>query len=234
MTHASETHEESIRILLVDDHTILRDGLRALLAGVPGMAVVGDARDGQEAIAQVAATDPDVVIMDLLMPNMNGLEATERIRTDHPDVKVLILSMYDEDEYVQRVLQAGASGYVLKGMASEDLVRAIREVHAGSSFLHPAIAAKLIEDYVRRTREDPSPASPGTERPAQGEQLTLRERQILALIAEGETNQSIATALGLSRKTVESHRTHIMKKLGAHDVTELVRYAVRTGLISVG
>ena len=235
MTKVSEPTDEAIRILLVDDHTILRDGLRALLAEVPGMVVVGDARDGEEGVAQVAATEPDVVIMDLLMPRMNGLEATERIHASHPHVKVLILSMYDDDEYVQRVIQAGAAGYALKGAAAEDLVRAIREVHSGSSFLHPVIAAKLIEDYVRRTRDGLPPASSSgpADAAAPSEPLTLRERQILKLIAEGQTNQVIADALGLSRKTVESHRTHIMKKLRAHDVTELVRYAVRTGLISV-
>jgi DNA-binding NarL/FixJ family response regulator len=157
-----------------------------------------------------------------VMPGMNGLEATTLIKELHSEVKVLILSMYDDDEYVQQVIQAGASGYLLKGMAADDLVLAIREVHAGSSFLNPAVAAKLIEDYVRRVRGDVDAA---------GDLLTAREREVLKLIAEGNTNQEIADALHLSRKTVESHRANIMRKLDLHDVTELVKYALRTGLI---
>ena len=222
---------EVIRVLLVDDHRILREGLRALLSEQAGVVVVGDASDGEEAVALVAESHPDVVVMDMVMPRMSGLEATALIRRLHPEVRVLILSMYDDDEYVQRVIQAGASGYVLKGVAADDLVRAIREVHHGSSFLQPTIAAKLIEDYVRRVRGDQQPA-PETPR-GDDESLTQREREILALIASGNTNQGIADLLDLSRKTVESHRTNIMKKLEAHDVTELVRYAIRTGLIPI-
>ena len=227
---------ETIHVLLVDDHQILRDGLRALFAAQPDIVVVGDARDGVEALEQVDALTPDVVVMDLVMPRMNGIEATKRIHESHPGVKVLILSMYDDDEYVQRVIQAGAAGYALKGVASDELVRAIREVHRGSSFLQPAIAAKLIEDYVRRVRDDALPATAPLEGEPGGddEPLTQREREVLTLIAEGGTNQVVADALGLSRKTVESHRANIMRKLGAHDVTELVRYAVRTGLINLG
>jgi DNA-binding NarL/FixJ family response regulator len=210
-------------VLLVDDHTILREGVRALLAGEPEIVVVGEAADGQEAVDKVDKLLPDIVLMDMVMPRMNGLEATARIKQRHDEVKVLILSMYDDDEYVQQVIQAGASGYVLKGMAADDLILAIREVYAGSSFLNPAIAAKLIEDYVRRVR--------GDEADGGDEPLTAREREVLKLIAEGNTNQEIADVLCLSRKTVESHRANIMRKLDLHDVTELVKYSLRTGLI---
>lgn len=231
MTDTADLESEVIKVLLVDDHRILREGLRALLSKQAGVVVVGDASDGEEAVALVAESHPDVVVMDMVMPRMGGLEATTLIRRLYPEVRVLILSMYDDDEYVQRVIQAGASGYVLKGVAADDLVRAIREVHRGSSFLQPTIAAKLIEDYVRRVRGDQPPAS---EAPRDDDEpLTVREREVLALIASGNTNQRIADLLDLSRKTVESHRTNIMKKLEAHDVTELVRYAIRTGLIPI-
>jgi DNA-binding NarL/FixJ family response regulator len=214
-----------IRVLLVDDHTILREGVCALLAGEPDMAVVGEARDGLEAVEQVDQLEPDVVVMDMVMPRMNGLEATAQIKKRHPDVRILILSMYDDDEYVQQIFQAGAAGYVLKRVAAADLVRAIREVHGGSSFLYPPIAAKLIEDYVRRVR--------GTEARDADEPLTTREREVLKLIAEGNTNHQIAEQLTVSKKTIESHRANIMRKLDLHDVTELVKYALRKGLIKL-
>jgi DNA-binding NarL/FixJ family response regulator len=215
--------EHLIRVLLVDDHTILREGIRSLLADEPEIVVVGEAADGEEAVARVAELEPDVVLMDMVMPKMNGLEATRLIREASPSTKVLILSMYDDDEYVQQVIQAGAAGYLLKGVAAEDLIRGIREVHAGSSFLNPAVAAKLIEDYVRRVQ--------GDEPPAGREPLTAREREVLKLIAEGNSNPEIAAILRLSRKTVESHRTNIMRKLDVHDVTGLVKHALRSGLI---
>ena len=229
MTDTADLGNEVIKVLLVDDHRILREGLRALLSEQPGLVVVGDASDGEAALEMIAESHPDVVVMDMVMPRMSGLEATALIRKRHPQVRVLILSMYDDDEYVQRVIQAGASGYVLKGVAADDLVLAIREVHRGSSFLQPAIAAKLIEDYVRRVRGDEPPVLDALR---DGELLTVREREVLGLIASGNTNQRIADLLDLSRKTVESHRTNIMRKLDAHDVTELVRYAIRTGLIA--
>jgi len=229
VTDTADLGNEVIKVLLVDDHRILREGLRALLSEQPGLVVVGDASDGEAALEMIAESHPDVVVMDMVMPRMSGLEATSLIRKRHPQVRVLILSMYDDDEYVQRVIQAGASGYVLKGVAADDLVLAIREVHRGSSFLQPAIAAKLIEDYVRRVRGDEPPVLDALR---DGELLTVREREVLGLIASGNTNQRIADLLDLSRKTVESHRTNIMRKLDAHDVTELVRYAIRTGLIA--
>jgi len=225
VTEAADGREPMIRVLVVDDHTILREGVRALLADEPDIVVVGEAGDGQEALEKVEALRPGIVLMDMVMPRMNGLEATSHIKRRHPEVKVLILSMYDDDEYVQQVIQAGASGYLLKGMAADDLVLAIREVHAGSSFLNSAVAAKLIEDYVRRVRGDTGPEG--------AEPLTTREREVLKLIAEGNTNQEVADLLCLSRKTVESHRANIMRKLDLHDVTELVKYSIRKGLISL-
>jgi DNA-binding NarL/FixJ family response regulator len=217
----------AIRVVLVDDHTILREGVRSLLDAESDIVVVGEADDGLEALEVVETLAPDVVIMDMVMPRMNGLEATREIKQRRPEVRVLILSMYDDDEYVQQIIQAGASGYVLKRVAAGELVHAIREVHKGSSFLQPTIAAKLIEDYVRRVRGETAPEGRGAD------PLTDRERQVLKLIAEGHTNQRIAELLHLSKKTVESHRANIMRKLDLHDVTELVKYALRTGLIQL-
>ena len=218
---------EQIKVLLVDDHAILREGVHALLAREPDITVVGEAADGQEAVEQVPRLRPDVVIMDIVMPRMNGLEATRLIKERHADVRVLILSMYDDHEYVVQIIQAGASGYVLKRVVTEDLVRAIHEVYAGDSFLYPPIAATLIGDYLRVTQGERGAAS------ARGEALTVREREVLKLIADGSSNQDIAEQLGLSRKTVDSHRANAMRKLDLHDVTEVVKYAIRTGLITL-
>lgn len=212
-------------MLLVDDHRILREGVRALLAQQSDVIVVGEAQDGLEALTKVEALHPDVVLMDMVMPGLNGLETTAQVKERFPDVVVLIMSMHDNDEYVQQVIQAGASGYLLKGVAADDLVLAIKEVHSGASFVDPSIAAKLVEAYVRRVR-----AGEATEG---GDPLTPREREILKLIAEGNTNHDIAVKLFLSKKTIESHRANIMRKLDLHDVTELVKYALRTGLISL-
>ncbi len=216
---------EPIRVLLVDDHAILRQGVHALLAREPDILVVGEAGDGQEALDQMPELLPDVVIMDIVMPRMNGLEATRLLKERYPHVRTLILSMYDDQEYVVQIIQAGAAGYVLKRVVTEDLVRAIHEVHAGGSFLYPPIAATLIGDYLRVTQGE-QPAD-------QGEPLTAREREVLKLIAEGNTNIAIAERLGLSRKTVDTHRAHAMRKLDLHEVTEVVKYALRTGLITL-
>jgi DNA-binding NarL/FixJ family response regulator len=218
---------EQIKVLLVDDHTILREGVHALLAREPDIVVVGEAGDGQEALEQVPRLRPDVVIMDIVMPRMNGLEATRLIKEQYSNVRVLILSMYDDHEYVVQIIQAGASGYVLKRVVTEDLVRAIHEVHAGESFLYPPIAATLIGDYLRVT------VGEGAGAPGLGEIITAREREVIRLIADGNSNQEIAERLGLSRKTVDSHRANAMRKLDLHDVTEVVKYAIRTGMISL-
>jgi DNA-binding NarL/FixJ family response regulator len=214
-----------IRVLLVDDHAILREGIHALLARETDILVVGEAEDGQEALDQVDELHPDVVIMDIVMPRMSGLEATRLLKERHPEVRTLILSMYDDQEYVVQIIQAGASGYVLKRVVTEDLVRGIREVHAGGSFLYPAIAATLIGDYLRITGNERSDGP--------SESLSAREREVLRLIAEGHSNNQIAERLGLSRKTVDTHRANAMRKLDLHDVTEVVKYALRTGLITL-
>ena len=214
-----------IRVLLVDDHAILRQGVHALLAREPDILVVGEAGDGQEALDQIPALRPDVVIMDIVMPRMSGLEATRLLTERHPEIRTLILSMYDDQEYVVQIIQAGAAGYVLKRVVTEDLVRAIHAVHAGGSFLYPPIAATLIGDYLRVTQ--------GEEPGDQGESLTAREREVLRLIADGNTSNQIAERLGLSTKTVDTHRANAMRKLDLHDVTEVVKYALRTGLITL-
>ncbi len=221
----SRDQSAPIRVLLVDDHAILREGVHALLAREPDIRVVGEAGDGQEALDLVDELEPDVVIMDIVMPRMSGLEATRLLKERHPEVRTLILSMYDDQEYVVQIIQAGARGYVLKRVVTEDLVHAIRAVHGGGSFLYPPIAATLIGDYLRVTgNEQPDDA---------GEPLSAREREVLRLIAEGNNNNKVAELLGLSRKTVDTHRANAMRKLDLHDVTEVVKYALRTGLITL-
>lgn len=189
---SDDARPRPIRVLLVDDHRILREGVAALLAGEAEIEVVGGAEDGVGAIAEVERLRPDVVLMDMIMPNQGGLEATARIKELHPEVVVLIMSMHDNDEYVQQVIKAGASGYVLKGLTGDDLVQAIKAVHEGMSFVDPEIAAKLVEDYVRRVRGD-APVAPE-------DLLTPRELEILTLVAEGNSNHEIAAHLSSARR----------------------------------
>lgn len=217
---------EKIRLLLVDDHAVLRAGLRTLLNAEPDMVVVGEAADGNQALIQVARWRPDVVLMDISMPIMNGLEATRQIRKLYPDAKVLILTMHDSEEYLFQTLQAGGSGYVPKKAADTDLINAIRTVHSGETFIYPTAARKLIQDYMARAERGQEPESFGL--------LTDRERQVLKLMAEGYTNQEIANLLIISVKTVETHRARIMEKLGLRTRAELVRYAIRRGMLEMG
>jgi two-component system, NarL family, response regulator NreC len=214
-----------IRVLLADDHTLFREGIRALFAAEGDIEIVGEAADGEEAVRKTADLRPDVVVMDIMMPGMNGIEATGRIRASHPETRVLVLSMYDDEEYVQRLLAAGATGFMLKRATSDELLRALREVVDGGTALYPSVAAKLVRDYVRRVQQ--AGDSPGAD------ELTARELEVLKLVAEGHTNQAIAERLKLSRKTVDAHRTNLMRKLGIHDVTELVKYALRRGVITL-
>ncbi len=214
-----------IRVVIADDHAMFRAGLRALLAVEDDIKVVGEAANGEEAIARAEELAPDVVVMDILMPVLNGIEATRLIAADCPAARVLVLSMYDDEEHVQQLLAAGAAGFVLKHATSDELVRAIREVVAGGMPLSPSVAAKVLRDYARRVR--------GEQESVASSALTAREREVLTLVARGHTNQAIAERLGLSRKTVEVHRTNLMRKLGLHDVTELVKYALRAGLITL-
>jgi two-component system response regulator NreC len=213
------------KVLLVDDHALFREGVRALLSAESDIEVVGEAADGKQAVELAQKLSPDIIVMDLVMPGMNGMQAAQQLHDKYPDIKVLILSMYDDDEYIRQILKAGASGYVLKRAASDDLLRAIREVEKGGSALHPTVAAKLIKDYVRRTKS--------TEQGDSGSALTARESEVLKLVAEGHTNQQIADILGLGRKTIDTHRTNIMRKLDLHDVTALVKYALKRGLINL-
>lgn len=212
-----------IRVLIADDHGLMREGIRALLRPHDDMEVVGEAEDGDEAIRETRRLDPDVVLMDVAMPGLGGLEATLEIRKDKPDVKILVLTQYDDREYVARFLKAGVSGYVLKKAAASELVSAIRAAHRGGLVLDPEIARDLMTE--------PGKAATDAEDPY--ETLTDREKQVLKLVAEGHSNKEIAETLGISVKTAMSHREHLMEKLDVHSRTELVKFAVRRGVIKV-
>ncbi|CAG0942519.1 Oxygen regulatory protein NreC [Anaerolineae bacterium] len=214
-----------IRVLVCDDHTILRDGIKLLLNSQPDMEVVGEAVDGREAVEQARTLKPDVIIMDIAMPGLNGLEATKQIRRDDPNARVLVLTMYESDEYVSRMLEAGVLGYVLKKAAGSELVHAIRAIHQGEAFLYPSITKRLVEDYLRRVET-------GQERDSFNG-LTEREREVLQLVAEGHPNRNIAEILNVSIRTVQNHRAHIMEKLGMHDRGELIKYAIQKGIIEL-
>ena len=212
-----------VKILVVDDHAIVREGVRMILAKESDLEVVGEAGDGQQALELTERVRPDVVIMDISMPGMGGIEATQTVRARHPEVQVLALTMHEDESYVFQLLRAGAAGYVLKRAAAQDLVQAVRASAKGEAFLYPSVARKVVEDYLRRVET-------GEER-ARYDGLTTREKEILTLIAQGLSNQQIAEKLFISIKTVQTHRAHILEKLGLHDRTELVRYAIRKGLI---
>lgn len=206
-----------VRIALADDHNVVRQGLRALLEGVKDFRVVGEARDGKEMVELVLREKPDVAVIDLAMPSLNGVEATRRIVRDAPGVRVLVLSMYTGEEYVREALGAGAGGYLVKDSAADDLVEAIRTVSSGGQFLSPAIA-HLAQGSGK------GGASPL-------DRLTSREREVLQLIAEGNSNKEIAARLSLSVKTIEAHRTNLMSKLDIHDTASLTRFAIARGLV---
>ena len=209
-----------IRILLVDDHAILREGLRALLSYYPDVEVVGEAEHGLQAIEYVESLSPDIVLMDIAMPGMNGLEATRRIRQKHPNVHVLILTQYEDQPYVLNLLRAGVSGYVLKRALGVDLINALRAVARGESFLYPPVATTVLEQL----RQSDMGAIQDVKT------LTSREQEILHRVASGETSRQIALALNISVKTVEWHRSNLMSKLDVRSVAELVRYAIEQGL----
>lgn len=213
-----------IRVLIADDHVIVRDGVRMILEAQSDMEVVGEASDGREALEKARQLSPSLVLMDIAMPGMNGLEATAAIKKDLPDVQVLALTMHEDYQYFFEMLRAGASGYVLKGASSADLLAAIRAVHEGGVYLHPAVAKNLVTDFIKRME-------PGEEK-ARYDGLSDRERQVLKLVAEGKTSQQIADELFLSANTVQTHRAHIMEKLHLQNRTELIRYALRKGLIA--
>ena len=216
--------KKKIRILLADDHNIMRRGLRLLLEREPEFEVVAEAADGRQATERAEATNPDIVILDIAMPNMSGIEAAQRIKTLLPQAAVIILSMHSDEGYVLRALKAGAKGYLLKDSAENDLIEAIRAVSAGKAFFSPEISKILVEDYVRDMRKRGAEDS--------YELLTSREREILHLLAEGKSNKDIASSLNLSLYTVETHRRNLQDKLNLHSLAELILYAVRKGLIS--
>ncbi|HUP05010.1 MAG TPA: response regulator transcription factor [Bryobacteraceae bacterium] len=213
-----------IRILLADDHTVVRDGLRALLDRESDLTVVAEASDGRESIQMAESETPDVVVMDLAMPNMNGMEATRRILAAHPRIGVVILSMHQDESYVLGALKAGAKGYLLKDSLRGEVVEAIRAVAQGRSFLTRKIARILQEEYVVRLRQR------GLE--DRYDLLSDREREILQMIAEGRANKEVANLLNISPTTVETHRGHILRKLDIHSVPELILYALRKGIVS--
>lgn len=213
---------DAIRVLLAEDHTIVREGLKALLAATDDLQVVGEVGNGREAVEAVGRLSPDVIVMDLNMPELNGVDATRKIREQPEAPKVLILSMYDGEEYVRPAIRAGASGYLLKGSGLSDLVKAIREVAGGNAFFSPAVAKILLQESRGETKDEPKD-------PADG--LTKREREVLTLVGEGKSSPEIAKLLGLSVKTIEGHRGRIMAKLGVHNVAGLVRQAIRIGLV---
>jgi len=210
---------------VTDDHAMVRDGVCALLALTGDIEAVGIATNGREALEMVRELTPDVVLMDIAMPIMDGVEATRRIHKEFPKLKVLALTQYDDKAYVFPVIEAGASGFISKTAASSELVAGIRSVHRGDSFLSPSVARFLVEDYQQIA------SMKGSQDPY--EQLTNREREVLKLVAEGHTTQEIAAMLVLSPKTVERHKTNLMSKLDIHNRTELVKYALRKGIITV-
>lgn len=212
-----------IRVLLADDHTILRAGLRMMLNAQPDIEVVGEASDGRQALAEALRLQPDVVLMDITMPEMNGIEATRQIKRALESTRVLILTMHENEEYLFQVLRAGASGYILKEAADTELISAIRVVYSGRFYMSPSAQTMMVGDYLLRVRS-------GEERDSYSA-LTEREREILKLVAEGLTNNQIAERLYISPKTVDTHRTHIMDKLNLHSRAELVKYAMRRGLL---
>jgi two-component system response regulator NreC len=220
-----EAAMSKIRVLVVDDHTIVREGIRLLLEGSPDIEVVGEAAEGKAALSEVRTLQPDVVLMDITMPGMSGLEATRQIKAQWPEVQVLALTMHENEEYFFQILHAGASGYVLKGASSAELLSAIRAAARGDVFLHPSLARKLVGDYLRRV-------GVGEEQPS-FDRLTPREKEVLTLIAEGYTNREIAERLVISPSTVQTHRARIMEKLNLQNRTELIKYAIRRGLIDL-
>jgi two-component system, NarL family, response regulator NreC len=212
-----------IRTLLVDDHTILRAGLKMMLNAQPNIEVVGEAQDGRQAIDEAQRLQPDIVLMDITMPEMNGIEATRQIKRLNPTIKILILTMHEHEEYVFQALQAGASGYMLKDATNTELITAIHVIKNGQFYLSPTAQSIVVGDYLQKVRA-------GEEHDSYSS-LTEREREILKLVAEGYTNNQIAERLVISPKTVDTHRTHIMDKLNMHSRAELIKYAMRRGLL---
>jgi DNA-binding NarL/FixJ family response regulator len=213
-----------VRVVLADDHKIMREGLCSLLRSDPRVEIVGVAEDGRSAIQLVREQKPDVVVMDVAMPDLNGIDAARRIKADMPEVRILALSMHSDKRYISSMLQAGASGYLLKDCAFKELVQAIHTVARRQVYLSPSIASLVTDDYVRQLMvKDGSPAS----------LLSPKEREVLQLMAEGHSTKQIATTMNLSVKTIETHRQQVMEKLGLHSIAELTKFAIREGLTSL-
>lgn len=218
MKCGSPSEMKRIRILLADDHAVVRQGFKMILSAEKDMEIVGEAGNGREAVEQAEQLRPDIVVMDVAMPELNGIEATRRLATSMPHTRVIALSMHKDSVYVREILRAGARGYLLKDSGAGDLVSAIRAVASGESYLSPAVSNAVLDDY-RRHVTNPI------------DLLTSREREVLQMLAEGKTNKEIAVVLNLSVYTVDAHRGRIMEKLNVHSINELVRFAVRNGLI---
>jgi DNA-binding NarL/FixJ family response regulator len=215
---------DRITVLLAEDHAVVREGLRALLEREADIEVVGEAATGRQAVTLIRRLHPAVVVMDIAMPLLNGLEATRQVLRTVPATKVLILSAHSDDEYVEQVTTLGAAGYLIKQSSGRILARAIREVHKGNTFFSPSISKRVLDQYEK------SPGRPGL-RKKRGVRLTSREMEILQLIAEGKANKQVAAELGISHKTVEKHREHLMRKLSIHDTAGLTRYAIAAGIV---
>jgi DNA-binding NarL/FixJ family response regulator len=219
---------QTYKVLLADDHTLVRAGIRSLLAGIHGFEVVAESDNGRDALKLIDEFLPDLVLLDIAMPELNGLEVASRIHRDHPEISVIILSMHSNEEYVLQALRAGASGYLLKDSAPTELELALRSVSRGETYLSPSISKHVVDDYLRRVSNKgiDAPREPGLQ------DLTPRQREILQLIAEGNSTKEIAQKLIVSVKTIESHRIQLMERLGIHDIAGLVRYAIRMGIVS--
>ena len=216
---------ENMKVLITDDHAIVREGLQAILKGESDIEVVGEATNGEEAIKKAKELQPDIVLMDRTMPGMNGREATRLITQQKPETKILVLTMHEEDDYFYRILEAGASGYFVKGGSFTELLSALRSVWHGDVFIYPTMAKKLLSNYLEGVKSG--------QEIEEYRKLTEREREILRFVADGRTNQEIAEQLFISPTTVQTHRAHMMAKLGLHNRTELIKYAIRHGFVTL-
>lgn len=217
-----------LRILIADDHELARNGIRSVLESHPGWEVCGEAKDGRESVELAAATKPDVVLLDIGMPNLNGLEAARQILAVAPDTAILILTMHDSDSVIREVLRAGARGFLLKTDAGRDLVAAVEALQRQRTFFTTRVSQMVLDGYLDRQGK-----TPDVKEDFSGDVLTSREREVIQLLAEGKTSKEVAVALNLSVKTAETHRTNLMRKLGLHSVADLTRYAVRNGIVHV-
>lgn len=220
-----------LRILIADDHELARRGIRALLESHPGWEVCGEAKDGRETVELAVSMKPDIVLLDIGMPNLNGLEAAKQILTNSPEVAILILTMHDSDNVVREVLRAGARGYLLKSDAGRDLVAAVEALQLQRTFFTTRVSQMVLDGFLDRQTKSVGAISSDDDRA--GDALTSREREVIQLLAEGKTSKEVAVTLNLSVKTAETHRTNLMRKLGLHSVADLTRYAVRNGIVQV-